>query len=60
LGGDSHGTAALFGSQDPEYLRSSHNGFISAPPAGQSKKIAEQKANSYTDAMTMKANELYG
>lgn len=60
LGGDSHGTSALFGSDQAEYYQSSRNGFIQAPPEQESKKQAENKANTYSDAMTMKAKELYG
>jgi hypothetical protein len=41
-------------------MQSSRNGLINAPPEDLSKKLAQQKANSYTDAMTMKAKELYG
>ena len=58
--GDSHGTGALFGDSKTEFNRSSANGFINAPPAGTSKKIAETKANPVMTTMQRKANELYG
>ncbi len=55
LGGESHGTAALFGSDRPEFAQSSRNPLISAPPEQESRAAAELKANNCKDALTMKS-----
>lgn len=54
LGGESSGTATLFGDDRPDYSRSNHNGMIEAP-----KEIARPE-RPVADARDAKAREIYG